>query len=564
MALDYGHNWRAPKVDVHQFSMIPRADIPRSSFVMQHQVKKTIDASELTPIYVQEILPGDSFNVSMSAFCRLATPLYPLMDNLDLETFFFFVPCRLLWNHWQFFQGEQNNPGDSISYTVPQVVSPVGGFAQHSIYDHFGLPCTGQTGGGNTISVNALPLRAYNLIYQEWFKDQNLQNAVGFGTGGLGSGVLDITAVGDGPDASTGYAILKAGKRPDYFTTCLPWTQKATTAITLPLGTSATVKTNATDLLTGAQNAARWLTTAGGNPANLNVAVFNGTNNMTTGGATSPSTGTAVYPSNLYADLSTATAASINSIRLAFQTQRLLERDARGGTRYTEIVRSHFGVISPDARLMRPEYLGGGKSPVNITPVPQTTATGLTGGSSPLGTLSAAGTVAARHGFRQSFTEHGYVIGLATVRRDQVYQQGIRRLWSRSTRYDFYMPVFAMLGEQAVLNKEIYSDGSANDALTFGFQERWADYRYVPSYTCGYFRSTNSSPLDAWHLAQKFTSLPALNSTFIQDETDTVLQRVLAAGASSANQQLLCDFLFVERCARPMPMYSVPGMVDHF
>jgi hypothetical protein len=271
-----------------------------------------------------------------------------------------------------------------------------------------------------------------------------------------------------------------------------------------------------------------------------------------------------VYPSNLYADLSVATAATINSIRLAFQTQRLLERDARGGTRYTEIVRSHFGVMSPDARLNRPEYLGGGKSPITIAPVPQTTATGLTGGTSPLGTLAAVGMGAGRVGYSASFTEHGHVLGLCCVRNDKIYQQGIRKLWSRLTRYDFYLPVFSMLGEQSVLNKEIYADGSANDALTFGYQERWGEMRYHPSRTSSFFNSKHATPLDSWHLAQSFGALPVLTGTFIADDLATTLQRNLAAGAAADGQQFLCDFFFVEKVARPMPMYSVPGMIDHF
>jgi hypothetical protein len=371
----------------------------------------------------------------------------------------------------------------------------------------------------------------------------------------------------DGPDLYTEYGLFPAAKRHDYFTSCLPWTQKGAAGPPVLIAGTATVKTGAADLISGAQNPMLWrAATAGAAPTTSTQYAFDAARGfgLATGATAYVGTGGDLYPTNLYADLSTATSNTINSIRLAFQTQRLLERDARGGTRYTEIVRSHFGVLSPDARLMRPEYLGGGKSPVNVTPVPQTTATGLTGGTSPLGTLAAVGTGVMRHGFRFSATEHGYIVGLVCVRREQVYQQGIRRLWKRLTRYDFYWPVFAMLGEQSVYNYEIFADGSANDALTFGYQERWAEYRYHPSYTSGYFRSTNATPLDAWHLAEKFAGLPALNSTFIQDETNVVLQRALAAGASSNNQQLLCDFFFDEFVARPMPMYSVPGMIDHF
>jgi len=562
---DYGTNFRAPRVDVHQFSMIPRAEIPRSTFNMQHQHKTTIDASKLYPIYVQEILPGDTFNVSMTAFCRLQTTIYPVMDNMDIESWFFFVPNRIVWSHWVNFMGEQpSGPADSISYTIPQIVSPVGGFPAFSIYDYMGIPGAGQIGGGNTTSVNALPFRAYNDIYNEWFRDQNLTNAVGTGA------TNTVTDIGDGPDPQTNYTVLTTAKRHDYFTSCLPWTQKgAAGAVTLPLGTSATIRTQSTNLVSGAQAGLRWITAGGAAPtpgryvgiaaAGDNAAegtsatggVFTGINNL--------------YPANLYADLSTATAATINQLRLAFQTQRLLERDARGGTRYTEIIRSHFGVTSPDMRLQRPEYLGGGKTPVNIAPVAQTTATGLTGGTSPLGTLAGVGTAVARsHGFRGSFTEHGYIIGLVAVRADPIYQQGLRRMWTRSTRYDFYFPVFSMLGEQGVRNDEIYTQGAAADTQIFGYQERWAEYRFFPSMVTGSFKSTYTTPLDAWHLAQKFTALPALNNTFITDPTNTILVRALAAGAAANNQQFLIDLFFSTKCARPMPMYSVPGMIDHF
>lgn len=541
-----------PSVNAHQFSMIPRADIPRSSFRMQTTHKTTMSAAALAPVFVQEVLPGDSFNLSMTAFSRMATPIYPIMDNMYLESFFFFVPCRLVWTNWVKFMGEQVNPGDSISYVVPQTVSPAGGFPRLGIYDFFGLPCTPNL-GGNTISVNVLPLRCYNLIYNQWFRDENLQNSVPQNTG-------------DGPDASTDYLLLNRGKRHDYFTSCLPFVQKGT-AVSLPLTGNANVKTNATDVVTGAQSPLRFLGSAAGAAPTSNVAygIGSGTSNFTASALTPVAVGVTVYPSNLYADLSTATATTINALRQAFQIQKLLERDARGGTRYTEIVRSHFGVISPDARLQRAEFLGGGQSPVNIMPIAQQSQTGLTGGTTPMGTLAGVGTNLSRgHGFSRSFTEHGYIIGLINVRADLAYQQGVRKLWSRSTRYDFFFPVFSMLGEQAVLNREIYADGSANDALVFGYQERWAEYRYFPSMTTCYFNSTNATPLDAWHLAQKFTALSTLNSTFITDSTATQVQRVVAAGASANNQQFLCDIFFDMKAARPMPMYSVPGLIDHF
>ncbi|WNK12996.1 MAG: major capsid protein [Microvirus sp.] len=542
-----------PSVNAHNFSMIPRADIPRSSFRMQTTHKTTFGASLLIPVFVQEVLPGDSINLKMTAFSRMATAIYPTMDNMYLESFFFFVPNRLLWSNWVKFMGEQDSPGDSISFVVPQVVSPVGGFVRLNIYDYFGLPCAPNL-GANTVSVNALPLRAYNLIYHQWFRDENLQTS-------------SLPSTGDGPDLSTNYFLRARGKRHDYFTSCLPFVQKGT-AVSVPLTGNATVKTSAGDLVSGAQSAMFLRNSGtGGAPTGktLQTGTGAGTGAIETAVAAGAVTGTYFYPSNLYADLSSATSTTINALRQAFQIQKLLERDARGGTRYTEIVRSHFGVISPDARLQRAEFLGGGQSDVNITPIAQQTQTGVTGGATPMGTLAGVGTNLARnHGFSRAFTEHGYILGLVNVRSDMAYQQGIRKLWSRSTRYDFYFPVFAMLGEQAVLNREIYSDGSANDALVFGYQERWAEYRYFPSMITGFFNSTNPTPLDAWHLAEKFSVLPTLNAAFIADSTFNQVQRAVAAGAAATNQQFLCDIFFDMKAARPMPMYSVPGLIDHF
>jgi len=340
---------------------------------------------------------------------------------------------------------------------------------------------------------------------------------------------------------------LRRGKRHDYFTSCLPWPQKGGVAVTLPLGQSAPIAigtSGGTPQITvrDSANVNRNITvTTLGNPAFLPNAVGSG--------------------SPLFADLSQATAATINQIRQAFQTQRLLERDARGGTRYTEILRSHFGVVSPDARLQRPEYLGGNSVPVQTRAIPQTSASGVTGSNSPLAQLGAIAQVVAHTGFSQSFVEHGYVFGLMSVRADLTYQQGLERHWSRLTRYDFYMPVFAMLGEQAVLQKEIYCDGSAGDTAVFGYQERWAEYRYLPSKITGLFRSTAAGTLDGWHLSQKFGSAPTLNTTFIQDNPP--LDRVLAV-TSQIGKQFLCDVFTRIRAARPLPMYSVPGLIDHF
>lgn len=537
-------------VDAHQFAMVPRVDIPRSQFKMQHDHKTTFSASYLIPVYLQEILPGDTFNVRMTAFCRLATPLYPVMDNMQLDSFFFFVPNRIVWTNWKKFMGEQDNPADSIAFTIPQSVSPAGGFARLGLYDYFGLPCTPNL-GANTISINNLPMRAYSLIWNNWFRDENLQNSI-------------VVPLGDGPDAVGSFILLKRNKRHDYFTSALPWTQKGVASPLLISG-NAPVKTQSTNTVTGAQPAAKYLDVGGGAPGGTTLLGVE----ITTGDAfrsvTAGALGTKVYPSNLYADLSAATSNTINQLRQAFQIQRLLERDARGGTRYTEIVRSHFGVISPDARLQRPEYLGGGSSDVNIVPIAQQSQTGLTGGTTPMGTLAAVGTALIRgHGFSASFTEHGHVLGMVCARADLSYQQGIRKLWSRSTRYDYYFPVFANLGEQAILNKEIYATGGAGDLLVFGYQERWGEYRYHPSMITGYFNSTNATPLDAWHLSEEFSTLPALNSVFIEDPAINTVRRAVAVGAAANDQQLIGDFFFDVTAARPMPLYSVPGMIDHF
>jgi len=532
-------------VSTHKFAMVPRADIPRSSFAIETSHKTTFDAGYLVPVYVDEVLPGDTFNLKMTAFARLSTPLFPVMDNLHLDSFFFFVPNRLIWENWQKFMGEQNNPGDSIDYLIPQTTSPTGGYLTNTLQDYMGLPTVNQIGAAATISHSALHLRAYNLIWNQWFRDQNLQDSVPVPTD-------------DGPDTYSDFTLLRRGKRHDYFTSALPWPQKGD-AVSLPLGTTAPIISNGDSPYfhgTGGSTQLRGHNGSWGN------SVYQDTP-LTANAYLRFGSSVGASDTGLLADLSDATASTINALRESFQVQRLLERDARGGTRYTEIIRSHFGVISPDARLQRPEYLGGGSTPIIINPVAQTSGTGLTGGTSPLGNLAGVGTaLASNHGFTQSFTEHGVIIGMVSIRADLNYQQGLRRMWNRKTRYDFYFPVFAHLGEQEVLNKEIYATGTSTDDQVFGYQERWAEYRYHPSQITGYFRSTAPTTLDAWHLAQKFTALPTLSDTFIEDRPP--VDRVVAIGASANGKQFIFDSFFQIRTARPMPLYSVPGLIDHF
>ena len=528
----------------HQFSRAPQARIPRSSFNRSHGYKSAFDAGYLVPIFVDEALPGDTFNLRASLFGRLATPIKPVMDNLFLETFFFFVPNRLVWDDWQKFNGEQENPGDSTDYTIP-IRNTTNALEIGTIYDYMGLPVQ-----ADSCQHNALPFRCYNLIWNEWFRDQNLQDSV------------EVNKA-SGSDNGVNYELLRRGKRHDYFTSCLPWPQKGEQVI-VPLGDEADVLTDAVDRLTGSAAPLRIGSAASGVPSVggvLGIGPDDG--DVQTGDEGQQTLADKIYPLNLYADLSSATGVSINDLRQSFQIQKLLERDARGGTRYTEIVRSHFGVVSPDSRLQRPEFLGGGRSMIAVSPVQQTQATDSSGEPSadtPQGNLAAYGTVSgANHGFTKSFTEHGYVIGLVNVRADLTYQQGLNRMWSRVGRYDFYWPALAHIGEQAVLSKEIYMDGSSGDDDVFGYQERYAEYRYKPSQITGLFRSSAAESLDVWHLSQDFETRPTLSDEFIQD--DPPIDRISAV---PSEPHMLLDVYFNYRCARPMPLYGVPGLIDHF
>ncbi len=538
----------------HSFSNIPSAEISRSQFDRSCGLKTTFDSGLLIPIFADEALPGDTMNMKMSTFGRLSTPLHPIMDNIYMDFHFFSIPLRLVWDNFQRFMGEQPNPDDTTDFLVPQLVTPASpGGVNGELSDYFGIPTEVPD-----LSHSALFHRAYNLVWNEWFRDENLQDSV----------VVDKD---DGPDTHADYSLLRRGKRKDYFTASLPWPQKGD-SVALPLGTSAPLDwdTNAVRVLADSSNTPTF--TVGGESRAIQIQGSGSENANWSGGNAGGATESAVWATPSLAvlrddlelgvaDLSSATAATINQIRQAFQIQRLYERDARGGTRYVEILRSHFGITNhPDARLQRPEYLGGGTQQINVSAVPQTSSTD---GTSPQGNLAAYGTTSGSGvGFSKSFVEHSLIIGFCSVRADLNYQQGLPRMFSRSTRWDFFWPALQHLGEQSILNKEIYAQGSADataDAATFGYQERYAEYRYKPSQITGQMRSNYSTPLDTWHLAQDFSVIPVLDDTFIQENPP--IARIVAV---TSEPEFLLDAFFKYKCARPMPTYSVPGMIDHF
>lgn len=528
---------------INQFNNIAPQAIPRSAFRRDFTRRSTFNQDYLVPVFVDEILPGDDVHLKMNAFVRMATPIKPLMDNLYLDTFWFFVPNRLVWTNWEKFQGEQINPGDSVAYTIPKLdktKAPLSttGFAVESIYDYFGLPISVT----NLDNISALFNRAYDQIWTDWFRDENLQNSI-------------IPPTGDGPDDPAIYTLRKRNKRKDYLTSCLPWPQKGT-AVSLSLGATAPVTgsiiTNGatpTFNTTGATNSQlkqngsvpAGLTLSNGSALTVANVQFGNESGLKLNGAT--------------ADLTGATAVTINALRQAALYQQILELDARGGTRYVESIYSRFGVISPDFRLQRPELIGQGSSRINIYAVPQTAPT--VSGQTPQGNLAAFGTgiINGDHGCRYSATEHGMIIGLANVRADLTYQQGLPKMFTRQTRLDFYEPLLNGLGEQAVLNQEIYATGTATDTQAFGYQERFAEYRFKNSEITGKFRSTAATPLDVWHLSQKFGSLPALNDSFIQEAVP--MSRVLAV---TTEPSFLFDANFSYNHVRPMPIRSNPGI----
>ena len=516
-----------------RFSNVAKADIQRSRFNRSHNHKTTFDANYLIPVYVDEVLPGDTFKMSSTVFARLATPIKPSMDNLHMDVHFFFVPNRLVWDNWERFMGAQDNPDDTTDYLIPRKFSAWDTPDDHtnSIYDYFGIPYVNNDGTSKA-KYNELPFRAYNLIWNEWYRDQNLQDSVEVFTGDA--------------ESTNGFTLLKRGKRHDYFTSALPFPQKGEPVSLSIAGDVPVVGAGQPTVYSSVET-----------PAEATNLTFTA-NQVGTVDPVLDGRWTWDDP-KLLAQLDDVTVVTINQLRQAFQLQKFLERDARSGTRYIEVIKAHFGVTNPDFRLQRPEYLGGCHENIRFTTIAQTTQT-LTD-STPQGNLAAMGTVAGKkHVFNKSFTEHGFIIGLASVYADLTYQQGLNRMWLRQTRVDHYWPVFAHLGEQEIFNAEIFTIGDdVQDTSVFGYQERFAEYRYHPDRISGEFRSTASQSLDVWHYAEDFDALPVLNGAFVENNAP-----VKRNSAVQTEPDFIADFYFGLDAVRAMPLYGTPGFVDHF
>lgn len=554
------------------FSKNPQVDIQRSRFDRSHSVKLSGNVGDLIPFYCDEVLPGDTFQIDTSKLVRLQTLVTPVMDNIYLDTYYFFVPCRLVWEHWREMMGENTSAPwfPDVEYSVPQVTSPLSsgggssesGWAEGTIADYMGIPP-----GVRGLSISALPFRAYALIYNEWFRDENLQTPQSIPVDdGVTAGSNDSSGLFQ---AVKGGYPLKAGKFRDYFTSCLPSPQKGPDVL-LPLGSQAPVYGGNTANLVSYDDRPEWSLDSNGKPSSLMFRHSNDNSSIIgdyaakfhnasfTYGGSDSGDGVDIYPSNLWTDLTQATAATINQLRLAFQIQRIYEKDARGGTRYIEILSNHFGVTSPDSRLQRPEYLGGNRMLINVNQVVQNSESATT----PQGTTTAYSlTVDTHSDFTQSFVEHGFLIGLCVARYDHTYQYGIERFFSRKTRFDYYWPSLANIGEQPVYNREIYAAGTSSDDGVFGYQEAWADYRYKPNRVCAEMRSTSKKSLDAWHLADDYDMLPKLSPEWICEDKTNV-DRALAVTSRTANQ-FFGDFYIKNLCTRPMPVFSIPGLIDH-